>query len=528
MASPSVYETYAEIIGLARQPFSVAAADWLAVAPIATGLIAAAVLVIVARKERLQSALALGALGLMLLFEALLLVRVLEAGPVVMTLSGWRPPFGIAFAVDALGASFGLVSALVALACGIYGLADGSRGERLFGFYPFLVTLLTGVLGAFHTGDLFNLYVWFEVLLIASFGLIVLGGRPGQLDGALRYCILNFLATTVFLIATGLLYGSVGTLNMADIAIALQTPPDGMPVATIGMLFLFGFGMKAAAFPLNAWLPASYHTPRTVVSALFAGLLTKVGVYALIRTVGTLYPAMPPGMLDLLVVSGAATAVLAALGALGQADIRRMGSYIVVSGIGLMLIGIGLASRIGYEGAVAYAMHSILTMTALFLLIGIVVTWGPSRLSEAGGLYKRSPLLAAAFLAVAFSTAGLPPFSGFWPKAALVQASLEGGAWYATLAVLVSGLVTTIALGRLFAFAFWRDGPASEIAQADMRLTRSLTAPTYALAVLVVVVGLWPRLIFDPAALSAAQLLDPATYIQAVFPDGVPGREVLP
>ena len=153
--------------------------------------------------------------------------------------------------------------------------------------------LLTGVLGAFHTGDLFNLYVWFEVLLISSFGLIVLGGRPMQLDGALRYCILNFLATTIFLVATGLLYGSTGTLNMADIGAAMVVPPAGMPVATIAALFLLGFGMKAAAFPLNTWLPASYHTPPNAVAAIFAGLLTKVGIYALLRTVAVIYPSAP-------------------------------------------------------------------------------------------------------------------------------------------------------------------------------------------------------------------------------------------
>ena len=523
MASESTSHDYSAIIELTRQGENVAAQDWLVVAPIATGLIVTAILVILGQRQRLQTILALSAFAAILVFEAALFAHVWDSGIAVMTMSDWRPPFGIAFTVDVLGASFGLAAAVTAMAVAVYGLGDATRGERRFGYYPFMLMLLSGVLGAFHTGDLFNLYVWFEVLLISSFGLIVLGGRAMQLDGALRYCILNFLATTIFLIATGLLYGSVGTLNMADIGARMVSPPEGMPVATIAALFLLGFGMKAAAFPLNMWLPASYHTPPTAVSALFAGLLTKVGVYALLRTVAIIYPAMPEGILDALVIVGGVTALVGALGALAQADIRQLVSYVVVSGIGLMLIGIGIGSRAGYEGAIAYAVHSIVTMTALFLLVGIMTRHGPRLLAKAGGLYASQPLLAAAFLAVAFSTAGLPPFSGFWPKVALVQAALEDGAWFATAAILVSGILTTIALGRVFAFTFWRERAVVPEGAEQPSRSHVMFAPAMGLSVLVVVLGLWPRLIFDGATRGAAVLAEPATYNAAVFPEGGAG-----
>ncbi len=516
MATESVYEKYADIIALSRQSEGVPVQDWLVVAPIATGLIAAAILIIGGRRDKVQTRLGISAFAAMFAFEAALFAEVWSSGPLVMTMSNWRPPFGIAFTVDLLGAVFALTATLVALAVSIYALRDASRSERRFGFYPFAVMLLTGVLGAFHTGDLFNLYVWFEVLLISSFGLIVLGGRAIQLDGALRYCVLNFLATTVFLIATGLLYGSVGTLNMADISLALAAPPENMPVATIAMLFLFGFGMKAAAFPLNAWLPASYHTPPSAVAALFAGLLTKVGVYALLRTVATMYPAMPPELLDAVVLLGGLTALVGAVGALAQSEVRRVANYIVVSGIGLMLIGIGIGSQAGYEGAIAYAVHSIITMTALYLVVGLMVRWSTNDLHEAGGLYVASPLLAAAFLAIMFSSAGLPPFSGFWPKIVLVGATLEDGAWFATGAILVSGILTTIALGRVFAFAFWRPAPGGPL--PTLEWSHALVAPAMALSVIVVLLGLWPRALFDVSSLAATLLLDPAAYIDVVFP----------
>ena len=518
MAAETAYGDYAEIIALTRQAENVAAQDWLVVAPIATGLIVTAILVIIGHRQRLQTAIALSAFAAIAIFEAALFAHVWDVGVVVMTMSDWRPPFGIAFVVDILGASFGLAAALMALAVAVYGIGDSTRGERRFGYYPFALMLLTGVLGAFHTGDLFNLYVWFEVLLISSFGLIVLGGRPMQLDGALRYCILNFLATTIFLVATGLLYGSTGTLNMADIGAAMVVPPAGMPTATIAALFLLGFGMKAAAFPLNTWLPASYHTPPNAVAAIFAGLLTKVGVYALLRTVAVIYPSVPSGLLDVLVILGGLTALVGALGALAQADIRRLASYLVVSGIGLMLIGIGIGSEGAYEGAIAYAVHSMVTMTALFLLVGLMVRHGSRSLARAGGLYAAQPILAAAFLAVAFSTAGLPPFSGFWPKVALVQAALADGAWFATAAILVSGIVTTIALGRVFAFAFWRDRPAERADETEKARSHVMVAPALALSVLVVLLGLWPRFLFDGASRGAALLRDPVAYTRAVFP----------
>jgi multicomponent Na+:H+ antiporter subunit D len=454
-----------------------------------------------------------------------LLIHVLIHGTLVMTMGNWLPPFGIAFVADALSASFALTSSIAALACGIYACRDVDAGQRRFGFFPLLIIMLAGVNGAFLTGDIFNLYVWFEVLLIASFGLIVLGNRREQLDGALKYAILNFLATTLFLIATGYLYGIIGTLNMADIALRMPSLAGTAPVTTIAILFLVAFAMKAAAFPLNFWLPASYHTPNIVVGAVFAGLLTKVGVYALIRTFTLLFPSEVAPVHGLLLIIGALTMLVGAFGALAQSDLRRVLGYLVVSGIGYMLVGLGLNSAEGLRGGVFYAMHSIITMTLVYLLAGIIIKRsGSFQLDKIGGFYAQSPLLAGLFFIAMLAVSGLPPFSGFWPKLMLVQAGLQSGQGLVVFAIVLAGFVTTLCMGRLWIFMFLRNGAVSapETELAKLKSLGKEAALAYVLPVLlltsfVTAFGLWPAPLLDVVSAGVDGLINPAAYIETVL-----------
>src|SRR5262245_19918428 len=260
------------------------AADWIVILPVALPLLGAALLLMLWATARELHWLfaALVALAV-LVCDVELLRRTLETGPTSMTMGNWLPPFGISFTADAMGSAFALAAAAVTLLLFIYVGADMPQGGRRDGVYPLILLLLAGVTGAFLTGDLFNLYVWFEVMLIASFGLIVLAGHPLQLDAAVKYGVLNFLAKTLFLLALGLLYGLIGNLNMADI-VGAAANSDLAPLTATAALFAVAFGMKAALFPVNAWLPASYHAPPPAISALMGGLLTKVGAYALLRT----------------------------------------------------------------------------------------------------------------------------------------------------------------------------------------------------------------------------------------------------
>jgi len=491
-------------------------------------VLAGAVLVMLRNFPRLQPLIAIAAMAALVANNALLLARVAVSGPITMTMGRWLPPFGISFSADVLGATFALAASVVALAVAVYAMRDVPEGLRRYGFYPCLTLMMTGVCGAFLTGDIFNLYVWFEVLLIASFGLIVLGNSREQLDGAIRYAILNLLATTLFLVAIGYLYGVSGTLNMADLVDRIRGLGEAAPINTIAALFILAFAMKAAAFPLHFWLPASYHTPAISAAALFAGLLTKVGVYALLRVLVMLMPAQRAVFGDVILWVAIVTMIGAGLGAIAQSDLRRMLGYFVISGIGAMLAGIALGSQLGLAGAAFYAVHSMIVSAALYLGAGVAGRIGGSfDLRETGGLYAVAPALAAIVLVLVLAVGGLPPFSGFWPKVLITEAALQAGRWWLAAAVLLSGFLTTIAGGRAFGMAFWRGGAAGTPDGAEA-LPRplpaaemlGLTLPVAFLAALAILIGVFPDPLMSLTDGAALGLLDPAAYIRSVFGGG--------
>ncbi|WP_349360045.1 Na+/H+ antiporter subunit D [Stappia sp.] len=504
--------------------------DWLLVAPLLITLLGGALCLMARKNTQSQPKIAIIFLVLLVLACGGLLARVLDKGVITLVAGGWLPPFGIAFTVDALGATLAFTSSIVALAAAVYGISDVDHSGRRYGFYPFLLLLLTGVCGAFLTGDIFNLYVWFEVLLISSFGLLILGNERAQLDGAVKYAILNIIATTLFLIATGLLYGIVGTLNMADIAIKVRAVEADGPLMTVAVLYFMAFAMKAAAFPVNFWLPASYHTPRIVIAAVFAGLLTKVGVYALLRIFGIILPDARLALDDLIAVVAIATMLTGVLGALAQTDVRRLLGYLVISGIGSMLAGLAIGTTPALSGAIFYAVHSILVMTALYMAAGMMRALGGSySLRELGGLYRASPAFAGVFLMLGFAVAGLPPFSGFWPKVILVDAALVGGHGWIAAAILLTGLLTTIAVGRVWIYAFWRGGPEGTAdgqmtalaAPAPGTVGANVWLPLGLLLGLVVLIGLQPEFMMQISGRGGAGLSDATGYLRSVFGDTV-------
>ncbi len=497
--------------------------DWLIVGPILIPLFAAAVLIILRRAVAWHPFIAIAAVGGTIATSFLLLLRVSEFGPQAMTMGNWFPPFGITFVADLLGVILTLTSGIAVFCVVLYAMGEITGRERRFGFYALLMTLLVGVNGAFLTGDIFNLYVWFEVFLISSFGLIVMGGGAKQLDGAVKYCFLNLIATTLFLIATGYLYGVYGTLNMADLSKIVGAKPFEGALVIISMLYLVAFSMKAAAFPLYFWLPASYHTPKIVVSALFAGLLTKVGIYALIRTFTIILPPAGDSWLMLLMLyAGIATMVCGGLGAVVQTDLRRLFSYILVSSIGFMLIGLSLGTEQSLTATMFYMVHSILVMTALFLLSGLVYNYrGTLDLRTLSGVNKDFPFLSLMFLVLVFMASGFPPFSGFWPKLVLISESLDKQAYAGTCAVIFSSFLSMIALGRAYAFGFWR--PLLKTSEDEVRQTqfsgmKSLQyIPVLVLITLAIVVGVMPSYLFDLSASGAKNLLNSTAYIEAVL-----------
>ena len=459
--------------------------------------------------------------AVLLMASIILLLRVIGEGVIAAQMGSWAAPFGITLVADYLSAVMVVITAITALAVSIYALGDIDERKEHLGYHALFNVLIGGVVGSFLTGDLFNLYVWFEVMLISSFGLLVLGGTKAQVDGGIKYVTLNLISTILFLSGIGLLYGMTGTLNMADIARSLPDVENQGLVTVIAMMFMVAFGVKAAVFPLFFWLPASYHTPAFSVSAVFAGLLTKVGVYALIRMFTLVFDHDIGFTHTILLWVAALTMITGVLGAAAQNDIRKILSFHIVSQIGYMIMGLALLTPLAMVGAVFYLVHHIIVKANLFLIAGVVErTAGSTDLAKIGGLYRSAPLLAVLFFIPAFSLAGFPPLSGFWAKYMLVAAALEDSAWIIAAVALVVGLLTIFSMTKIWAEAFWKphpDGTDPVLSDIAPEPRRAMLLSIAALAGLTLVIGFFPQPFVTFAETAAAQLLDPSAYMAAVL-----------
>lgn len=493
--------------------------SWFLVLPLLVPF-ATAVLSFLYRKRESGKWIAVTGSLVALLAALALMVQVLNADVVVGQMGNWPAPYGITLAADRLSAVMVLLTAIAGLAVTLFAAGEIDEELEELGFHSVTQILLGGVTGAFLTGDLFNLYVWFEVMLISSFGLLIMGGRPEQIDGAVKYVTLNLVSTVVFLSGIGLLYGVTGTLNMADLRAAVDASDRQGLITVISMFFLIAFGMKAAVFPLFFWLPAAYHTPAYAVSAVFAGLLTKVGVYSLFRCFTLIFDQDPGFINGILLWVAGLTMVTGVLGAIAQTELRRILSYQIISSIGFLILGLALGSSLALAGAIFYLMHNIIVKVALFLTAGLMARLAAGEdLRHIGGLYKTAPFLGVLFLITAFSLAGFPPLSGFWAKVLLVKASLEVEAWVLAAAALVVGLLTIYSLTTIWAEAFWKNHPEDhEPALSDLGKQRgTLLAPIILLCLLSLGLGLFPQPFITFAQAAADQLLSPDAYVAAVL-----------
>lgn len=457
---------------------------------------------------------------LLLASAVVLLAAVSDSGIRATQAGDWPAPFGITIVADLFSAIMVVMNGLMGLCVAIYSLATVDSRREHFGYHPLYHVLLMGVSGAFLTGDMFNMYVWFEVMLIASFVLLALGGQRGQMEGAIKYVTLNLVSSAFFLASVGVLYGLAGTLNMADLSLALPAIQNDGLVTVLSMLFLVAFGIKAAIFPLFFWLPASYHTPPVAISAIFAGLLTKVGVYALIRVFTLLFTLDVGYTHTIILIASGFTMMTGVLGAAAQTEFRRVLSFHIISQIGYMILGLGLFTYIAVAGSVFYIFHHIIVKTNLFLISGIVQKLhGTLQLKNIGGLFRTAPLLAALFLIPAFSLAGVPPLSGFWAKLFLIQAGLALEQYAIVAAALVVGLLTLFSMSKIWGEAFWKPEGAGTRGESSLPLSTRvlLYSPVVLLAALTVTIGLFTGPFFELALRAAEQLLDPSAYVQAVL-----------
>ncbi|PFG57944.1 multicomponent Na+:H+ antiporter subunit D [Vibrio sp. ES.051] len=490
---------------------------WLTL-PVVLSLSTALVIFFVRRFTKAVEWLSGASVVLSLIVAGLLTESVIKNGVQAVAFGQWKAPFGIVFVADLFSVAMVMITAVIGAISIFYAMAD-LRQKRSYGTYHALMhVLLAGVYGAFLTGDIFNLYVWFEVMLIASFGLMVLDATKAQVDGAVKYVMLNLISTLVFLLAIGLLYGATGTLNLADLYTKLGQSESNTSTM-LAALFLFAFAIKAALFPLFAWLPASYHTLPSGVVALFAALLTKVGVYALIRVFTLVFPLAESGWQPTLIWVAGLTMLTGVLGAASQFDIKKILSFHIISQIGYMIMGLAIYTPLALAGAIFYIVHHIIVKANLFLIGGFIERkYGSSDLEQLGGVYKAMPWLAFLFLVPAFSLAGFPPLSGFWGKFLVIKSSLQAEYYWLAGTALLVGLLTVFSMTKIWSEAFWKKPTHVNTAEVlPMKVHWMYCIPIAVLTTFTLIIGLVADPFYQFAVEAAEQLLNPREYIQAVL-----------
>ncbi|MDN3707074.1 proton-conducting transporter membrane subunit [Myroides ceti] len=447
----------------------------------------------------------------------------MEHGHLVLQVGNWQAPFGITFVSDTLSAVMVLLTAIVSLGVGIYSTAGINVSRIKFGYFFIYHFLIMGLLGSFLTGDIFNLYVWFEVVIISSFILLTVGGKKMQMEGAIKYVTMNMLASVIFLTAIGILYGITGSLNIADLAGKVAAIENRGLVTVTSLLFFVGFGIKSSVFPLYFWLPSSYHTPPSAIAAIFGGLLTKMGVYALFRVFTVIFQ---PDYFTLVLFSVIAilTMFTGALGTINKRNIRRILSYLIVCHIGYLIAGLGLYTELAFAGVVFYLIHDVIVKSNVFMITGVLFKIRETvDMQRLGGLYKDYPKLSFVIAIVLFSLVGIPPLSGFWPKILLFQEAFKDGQFIMLGALIFASFVTLYVIARLWAEIFWKDSPKPLTEEIDHFAPFSLSGkialvlPIVALAGVSLFIGLNANAIMEVSNRAAHEMMNPTVYINAVL-----------
>jgi len=459
----------------------------------------------------------------------MLYIRVNEGEMVTLNVGNRPTGLGIPLVVDKLSAILVLLSALMAFLSYFYALSFTRSKSQSSIFLAVYFFLLFGLTGAFIAGDIFNLYVWFEVMLVSSFVLFTLGGSRAQLEGSLKYVTINVFSSALFLAGIGILYGLTGSLNMAVLGRTLPMFDNQTLVSVGAVFFLISFGVKAAIFPLFFWLPASYHTAPIGFTALIVALLTKVGIYSLIRFFTVIYPLGGSIFQPILLVIAGLTMVVGVFGAAAQTDFRRILSFHIVSQIGYMIMGLAIYTPLAIAGAIFFVAHNVLVKTNLFFISGLVSKkYGSYKLKELGGVYQAFPFLAMLFAISAFSLTGIPPLSGFWGKLVLATAGFSSTQWLPITITAVSlgvSLLTLFSMTKIWNEVFWKPLPLeiennnSEVNSIKDFILRypGMMASTIVLTILILLMGFFPNRIIESCLEAATGLIDGKEYIQSVL-----------
>ncbi|RXZ84509.1 Na+/H+ antiporter subunit D [Paenibacillaceae bacterium] len=445
---------------------------------------------------------------------AYLVYRVHHDGILTLNMGGWAAPYGIVFVADMFSVLLVLAATIVITCCLLYSFRTiGEERERFF-YYPLFNFLAVGIIGSFLTGDMFNLFVCFEVMLMSSYGLIVLGGTKRQLRESIKYILTNVISSTLFVVAMAYLYGVLGTLNLAHLSLLVAEAGQTGILTIISALFLIVFGLKAGLL-LFFWMPGSYNAPPSPVMALFSGLLTKVGMYAIIRTFTLIFYHEPTITHTLIAWMAVATSILGVAGAVAYRDVNRIMIYNIVAGVGFTMFGLSVANKAALEGVIYYLMHDMIVKALLFMLGGaLIMVAGTVKVYEMGGLKRRYPTLGWMFFVTSLALVGVPPLSGFIGKLLIVQGGFESGKYLLTAIALGSSLLVLYSMMKIFMNSFWgaekRDYPEGV-------KVGGVLLPSGILLVTAIMLGLFAESLYPLVSSAAEVLLNPQLYIQAVL-----------
>ncbi|QCR30803.1 Na+/H+ antiporter subunit D [Lysinibacillus sp. SGAir0095] len=487
----------------------------LLVVPLIIPIITAVILVFLREQIVLQRIISIITMIFISIISFLLLNFVQTDGIIRLDFSGWLPPFGILFVADSFSILLVLTANILTTICLLYAFSTiGERHEKMF-FYPFVLFLIAGVNGSFLTGDIFNLFVCFEVMLLASYVLVALGGKKRQLRESLKYVLINVVASWLFLIALAFLYGTVKTLNMAHIAQRVAEAGQDPLLTTVAILFLIVFSLKAGLL-LFFWLPGSYSVPPTVVQALFAALLTKVGMYALIRTFTLMFPLNQDVTHTIIGVMAGITLIAGCMGALSGRDIYTIATYNVIIGVGFILIGLAAGTEAALTGAIYYLIHDMLAKALLFLLVGMMFyVSGESVVKKMSGLIQNYPLFGWIYFFVMLALAGIPPLSGFMGKVLIGQGAIEAGSYVLLALGFASSIIVLYSLLRIFLASFFGE---STISYEDRKpIPKAAYLSFILLAITIAYVGVGAETLAVYVKDAAETLMNPSIYIDAIL-----------
>jgi multicomponent Na+:H+ antiporter subunit D len=486
------------------------------VLPILIPLLTAIVLIFFAKNVPFQRMISLFSSLITVVISILLVQTVREEGIQTLNVSNWDAPFGITLVSDMLSALLVLTTSVIAFVCILYSFQSIGKERENFYYYSILQFLIVGVNGAFITGDIFNLFVFFEVMLMSSYVLLVLGGTKVQLRESIKYILVNVISSALFVITVAYLYSVVGTLNMAHISERIAEVDQPGILTVIAILFLIVFGLKGAIFPLFFWLPGSYYAPPAPVMALFGALLTKVGVYSIIRTYTLIFYHDLSFTHQLLGVLAIITIIFGLIGAIAYWDVKKIIIYNIIVAVGVILFGVSVMSKASLTGSIFYLIHDMIIKAALFLLVGIIVKiTGTSDLKKIHGLIKQYPGLGWTFFIATLALAGVPPLSGFVGKLLIIQGGFSGGNYVGSVIVLFSSLLVLFSVMKIFINGFW--GTPKTYNEGGNTPVRFLLISPVILVALACLYGVGTDFIYPYISQASDTLINPSIYIEAVL-----------